>query len=81
MWLSPSLSPRAMTGIRPLTLLHQPFYRLLVKLATAIPDAISFALAANTGSLVVKLTNSAVLTSLRSPLAEQPPLLQSLSCA
>jgi len=79
MALSLALSLRAMTGIRPLTLLHLPFHRLLVKLAAEIPAAISLAFAARTGSLVVNDTNNAVLTRRRSPRAEQPPFEQSLS--
>lgn len=78
--LSPSLSPRAVTSILPLTCLLLPYYRLLVKLAAAIPDEISFAFAERAAFLVVRETRSAVLTSLRSPFAEHPLVLaQSLS--
>jgi len=80
MWLSPSLSPRAMTSIHPLTSLHLPYYRLLVKLAAAIPVAISFAFAERVAFLVRSETNSASRTSLRSPFAEHPLVFaQSLS--
>jgi len=65
--------------IHPLTLLHLPFHRLLVILAAVIPAAISFAFAERAAFLVRREINSAVLTSLRSPLAEQPPIEQSLS--
>ena len=80
MWLSPSLSPRAVTNILPLTSLLLPYYLLLVKLAAAIPDAISFAFAERAAFLVVRDTRSAVLTSLRSADAEHPLVFaQSLS--
>ena len=67
-------------NIHPLTLLHLPFYRLLVILAAVIPAASSFAFAERAAFLVVRLTRSAVLTSLRSADAEHPLVFaQSLS--
>jgi len=80
MALSPSVCLLKVSNTHPLSFLHLPYYRLLVKLAAAIPDAISFAFAERAAFLVRRETNSAVRTSLRSPADEHPMVFaQSLS--
>ena len=80
MALSPSVCLLKVSNIHPLSFVHLPYYRLLVKLAAAIPDAISFAFAERAAFRVRRETISAVRTSLRSADAEHPLVFaQSLS--